>query len=275
MKDKASDDLSYVYAVLSHPIRRKIIKLVAEDDVSFTELMQKLGFKDTGKLTFHLRQMEQIFEKTSDGKYRLSSLGKITHKVSVEGEKSIGLRKISPTEKIRETVTELSSDFTGLLFSPSSTLRRAYRSEEAFLPFPLFLIFLFPLTAFIFRHDLSELITETTASFFIWFASVYLFKRVSEHFYRKQVNLRNLLYATGLASFPLILARVTFILTQPFSDLDKLIFSSSSIEEAFNKILPIISQPTIFLGLTITSCLILWFMYLEIRALEYAAKSPA
>jgi len=134
LKEKASDDLSYVYAVLSHPIRRKIIEIVAEDDVSFTDLMQKLGFKDTSKLTFHLRQMERTIEKTSDGKCRLSSLGKIAHKINVDREKRMGLMRLSSTEEIREAVTRLFSDFIGLLFSPSSTLKRVYRSEQAFLP---------------------------------------------------------------------------------------------------------------------------------------------
>jgi len=272
---KVPDDLSHVYSMLSHPIRRKIIELVAENDVSFTELMQELGLNETGTLTFHLRQMERALEKTSDGKYRLSELGRIAHSLSVEGEKSIGLRKFSPTEEIKKRVTKFSSDFAGLLFSPSRTLRRIYSSQNAFLPFSIFLVLLFPLAAFILRNDLSEMITRTPPCFLTWFASIFIFKYISEHLYRKQVNLRNLLYTTGLASFPLTLAEITLILTLSFSDIGKLISSSSSTADAFNKILPVISQPTIFLGLTITSCLVLWFTYLQIRALEYAANPPA
>jgi len=271
---KVPDDLSHVYSVLSHPIRRKIIELVAENDVSFTELMQELGLNETGTLTFHLRQMERALEKTADAKYRLSELGRIAHSLSAEGEKSIGLRKFSPTEEIKKTVTKFSSDFAGLLFSPSRTLRRIHYSQNAFLPFPIFLIFLFPLATFILRNDLSEMITRTPPCFLTWFASIFIFKYISEHLYRKQVNLRNLLYTTGLASFPLTLSGITFTLTQLFTNIDELILSSPPTENTFSKILTAISQPTMFLGLTITSCLVLWFIYLEIRALEYAANPP-
>lgn len=276
LRDKdVSDDLTYIYSVLSHPIRRKIIELVSENDISFTELMQGLDFKETGKLTFHLRQMDRVLKKTSDGKYKLSTLGRVAYKVTVEGEKSIGLKKFSLTEDVKKMLTDASSDIAGLLYSPSHTLRRVYRSQNSFLLFSIFVIALFPLIAFILRFDLFEFIKETAACFLLWFASVYLFKHLSEHFYRKNVNLRNLLYTTGLASFPLTLARLTYILTQPFSDMDKLIFSSSSMEEAFSKILPVIFQPGVLIGLMVTGCFVSWFIYLEICTLEQAARSPS
>jgi uncharacterized RDD family membrane protein YckC/DNA-binding transcriptional ArsR family regulator len=67
--------VSKILSVLSHPLRREILQLLAEnEECSFTELTNSLGV-DTAKLSFHLRSLSAFLEQTSTGKYTLSKIG--------------------------------------------------------------------------------------------------------------------------------------------------------------------------------------------------------
>jgi len=72
----SQENISKILSVLSHPIRREILVLLSErEECSFTELMYLLKV-DTGKLSFHIRNLEAFLEQTPIGKYRLSQIGK-------------------------------------------------------------------------------------------------------------------------------------------------------------------------------------------------------
>jgi len=69
------DSVSKILSVLSHPIRRGILHLLSnKGECSFTDLLTALEV-DTGKLSFHLRNLEAFVEQTSTGKYVLSRTG--------------------------------------------------------------------------------------------------------------------------------------------------------------------------------------------------------
>lgn len=68
--------VSRILSVLSHPLRREILLHLSEkEECSFTDLMNALSV-DTGKLSFHIRNLEAFLEQTPTGKYRLSKVGK-------------------------------------------------------------------------------------------------------------------------------------------------------------------------------------------------------
>jgi uncharacterized RDD family membrane protein YckC/DNA-binding HxlR family transcriptional regulator len=69
------ENVSRILVVLSHPLRRGILSILSEKgECSFTDLMNTLGI-DTGKLSFHIRNLGDFIEQTSTGKYRLSKAG--------------------------------------------------------------------------------------------------------------------------------------------------------------------------------------------------------
>ena len=69
------ESVSKILTVLSHPIRREILLILNErDECSFTDLMNALKV-DTGKLSFHIRNLADLVEQTPLGKYRLNNLG--------------------------------------------------------------------------------------------------------------------------------------------------------------------------------------------------------
>jgi len=78
----SEEDLSYIFQALAHETRRKIIVLLAEEGpMNFTEIMNKLGISETGTFGFHIKRIEDLLEKTDDGKYKLSSLGLVAYNI--------------------------------------------------------------------------------------------------------------------------------------------------------------------------------------------------
>jgi len=69
------ENVSRILSVLSHPIRREILLNLSEKgECSFTDLMNVLNV-DTGKLSFHIRNLTAFLEQTPTGKYKLSKAG--------------------------------------------------------------------------------------------------------------------------------------------------------------------------------------------------------
>jgi uncharacterized RDD family membrane protein YckC/DNA-binding transcriptional ArsR family regulator len=69
------ENVTKILSALSHPIRRQILKFLSEkEECSFTDLMNALKI-DTGKLSFHLKNLEAFLEQTPTNKYRLSKVG--------------------------------------------------------------------------------------------------------------------------------------------------------------------------------------------------------
>jgi uncharacterized RDD family membrane protein YckC len=69
------ENVSKVLSVLSHRLRREILLLLSEKgECSFTDLLNALNV-DTGKLSFHIRNLSVFMEQTPSGKYKLSKIG--------------------------------------------------------------------------------------------------------------------------------------------------------------------------------------------------------
>lgn len=72
------ENVSKIFSALSHPLRREILLLLsAKEESSFSDLMTALNI-DTGKLSFHLRNLDAFLEKTATGKYKLNGVGRNT-----------------------------------------------------------------------------------------------------------------------------------------------------------------------------------------------------
>ncbi|MCD6096328.1 MAG: helix-turn-helix domain-containing protein [Thermoprotei archaeon] len=63
------------FEAIAHPLRIKILKLLAERPMGFSELKRELGIKSSGKLDFHLKKLENLIALNSDGRYTLTKEG--------------------------------------------------------------------------------------------------------------------------------------------------------------------------------------------------------
>ncbi len=69
------ENVSRILLALSHPLRREILSNLSEKgECSFTDLMNALHV-DTGKLSFHIRSLEDFLEQTPTNKYKLTKAG--------------------------------------------------------------------------------------------------------------------------------------------------------------------------------------------------------
>lgn len=71
---------SVIYAALKHPLRRKILRLLKEEELTYTQILNKLDV-DTGHLNYYIESLGELLAKTSEGKYRLSEYGKAAVKL--------------------------------------------------------------------------------------------------------------------------------------------------------------------------------------------------
>ena len=69
------ESVSKIFILLSHKLRRDILVILSENkEQSFSDLMNALDV-DTGKMSFHLRNLKPFLEQTPTGKYRLNRFG--------------------------------------------------------------------------------------------------------------------------------------------------------------------------------------------------------
>lgn len=69
------ENISKILLILSHKIRRDILLILLEKkELSFSELMNILEI-DTGKMSFHLRNLKLFLDQTPTGKYKLNKFG--------------------------------------------------------------------------------------------------------------------------------------------------------------------------------------------------------
>jgi uncharacterized RDD family membrane protein YckC len=68
-------NVSKIFLILSHKLRRDILLILSEKkEQSFSDLMNALEI-DTGRMSFHLRNLKLFLEQTSTGKYKLTRYG--------------------------------------------------------------------------------------------------------------------------------------------------------------------------------------------------------
>ena len=74
----SEEDLRKLYATMSHPVRRRILHFLdKKGKATFTNLMNELDLSETGKLSYHLTQMQPLIAQDERKRYYLSGLGKL------------------------------------------------------------------------------------------------------------------------------------------------------------------------------------------------------
>ena len=66
---------STIFTARRHPIRRRILRMLAKQSMAFTDMLNQLGI-ESSHLTYHLDGLGVLLVKTPSGQYRLSSFGR-------------------------------------------------------------------------------------------------------------------------------------------------------------------------------------------------------
>ena len=69
------DTYTTIFAALKHPIRRRILRMLSDEPLSFTEILNQLSV-NSPQLSFHIRSLRELTRQTEDERYSLSAFGK-------------------------------------------------------------------------------------------------------------------------------------------------------------------------------------------------------
>lgn len=107
MSDFKEETYSTIFTSLKHPVRRKILRILAQKTLAFSEILEILAI-DSGHLSYHLEGIEDLLSKTKDRKYKLSFLGEaaVTTMINVE-ESPIVTSIWKPTSMWKPVITIL------------------------------------------------------------------------------------------------------------------------------------------------------------------------
>jgi DNA-binding transcriptional ArsR family regulator len=73
-----SDDketYSTIFTALRHPLRQRILRMLATEPLTFTAMLHRLGI-ESPHLTYHLESLGILLAKTKNGQYQLSTFGR-------------------------------------------------------------------------------------------------------------------------------------------------------------------------------------------------------
>jgi len=73
--EETEETYSTMFSSLKHPARRKILRMLSERSMTFSQMLDALEIPGS-HLTYHLENLGELIVKIEDGKYKLSSFGK-------------------------------------------------------------------------------------------------------------------------------------------------------------------------------------------------------
>jgi DNA-binding transcriptional ArsR family regulator len=80
MSGSTEETYSAMFSSLRHPARRKILRMLAEKEMTFSQMLDELEIPGS-HLTYHLENLGELIIKMEDGKYKLSSIGEASYSI--------------------------------------------------------------------------------------------------------------------------------------------------------------------------------------------------
>ncbi|MFB3888438.1 MAG: winged helix-turn-helix domain-containing protein [Candidatus Bathyarchaeia archaeon] len=74
MSDSGEEIYSTMFSSLRHPVRRKILRMLSEKQMTFSQMQDELGISSS-HMTYHLENLGELVSKVGTGEYKLSTFG--------------------------------------------------------------------------------------------------------------------------------------------------------------------------------------------------------
>jgi len=74
MSNSEEEIYSTMFSSLKHPARRKILRMLSQKPMSFSQMLDAVGVSSS-HLTYHLENLGELLTKSEDGQYKLSTFG--------------------------------------------------------------------------------------------------------------------------------------------------------------------------------------------------------
>ena len=99
-------DLTLIFNLLKHPLRRRIIKLLSESPQPYSSILKKLNISESSILNYHLREMDELLiKKDNNAKYTLTEIGEICLQLILRVKEE----KVYSYDKLQRLVEKLKS----------------------------------------------------------------------------------------------------------------------------------------------------------------------
>ncbi len=106
MPDGKEEIYSIMFSSLKHPARRKILRVLENKPLAFSEMLELLGISSSN-LTYHLENLGELVSKDENGVYRLSTFGhaSVSTMKIVEEAPPVQSKKGNPTIRRLRLIT--------------------------------------------------------------------------------------------------------------------------------------------------------------------------
>lgn len=91
VSEEEAETYTLVSTALKHPIRRRILRMLGEGALTFTEMQEPLKI-NSAHLSYHLNAMRELLSQTESGEYFLSTFGEATLSLMHRVEETEGIR---------------------------------------------------------------------------------------------------------------------------------------------------------------------------------------
>ncbi len=102
-------DLSQIFNLLKHPLRRGILKQLSNGPKAYSQILKNLNIPESSILNYHLREMDDLLiKKDVNGKYILNEIGEICLQLIVKVKENEDIHSFNKlqllVEKLKLTI---------------------------------------------------------------------------------------------------------------------------------------------------------------------------
>jgi DNA-binding transcriptional ArsR family regulator len=135
-QNDSEETYSLIFRSLKHPVRRKILRMLRNDELTFSQILGTLTI-DSGHLVYHLESLGDLITHSPDGKYRLSNLGAAATRLMSGVEEHIPPLVSKPLNKVDISVRIFSVVLVAiLLWSSFYTIGFTTKTTNPFVRVP-------------------------------------------------------------------------------------------------------------------------------------------
>jgi len=204
---KVKKEKDAIYTALSHPLRRRILRIIGEKGyATFTDFIQTLNI-EVGTLYYHLNLMKPLLRQDEAKRYLLSDLGHLAYQIMITSEEKL---------EVRRTLTETSVGKYSLIFGFKPVFSYISSSNPKRFLFEVFVIMVFgswivvnaglqPLLLFFIEPPNMAPLFVGLCWILNWFAIFLLLEVFSRVFYGRREGWDKLLVNSCFALLPLLL----------------------------------------------------------------------
>lgn len=111
-------ELSQIFNLLKHPLRRGILKQLSESPQAYSQILKNLNIPESSILNYHLREMDDLLiKKDVNGKYILTEIGEICLQLVLKVKEKEDIHRFNKLQLVVERL-KLTIYFIQIVFLP-------------------------------------------------------------------------------------------------------------------------------------------------------------